>query len=102
MVASSFKIREIKNPTSLSRNGVLGGSHSNLTEGYRLFLGSIFIVKLESLYKVLADWLKSDHTTPCQKTQMRLVLRLRDTHPVMDSAEIVERGACGAAAPGFQ
>jgi DNA replication protein DnaC len=38
----------------------------------RVFLGSFFIVKPESLYKVFADWLKSDDTTPCQKTQIRL------------------------------
>jgi hypothetical protein len=35
--------------------GFLAVSHRNLTEGYRLFLGSIFIVKLESLFKNLTD-----------------------------------------------
>jgi hypothetical protein len=101
---SHFSLRTLKQktPPLFRETGFLAVSHNNLTERYRLFLGSFFIVKLESLYNVLADWLKSDHTTPCQKAQMLLDPTLRDTHTVITSIEIVECGACGAAAPGFQ
>jgi hypothetical protein len=53
-------ILENKKPhISLEKRGVLAVSHRNLTEGYRLFLGSFFIVKLESLFQNLADNLKT-------------------------------------------
>ena len=72
--------------------GFLAVSHRYLSGGY----GSFFIVKIEFLYKFIADSLKSDDTTPCQEMQMRLDPTLRDTHTV-PSTEIAERGACGEA-----